>query len=223
MAPNLNENVVNRLGQLVEQGNRIAFATEPGQSADDGEIGAIAGWAGAIKNLIEIIVPANNAYRELIGEMLHWLRNSNYRDVDRVRQILSLIDHLAVDIDLGLVARIEDRVSAQTFDDFLDHADEYVILNRHKEAGVIAGVVFEDTVKRIAVNAGATETSGKVDQIISFLVSKGLLTNIVAKRARAAAAVRSSSTHADWDAYTLEDVKAAITITRELISAHLDK
>ena len=36
--------------------------------------------------------------------------------------------------------------AAEAFDDFLDHAEAYLHGGRKMEAGVIAGVVFEDTI-----------------------------------------------------------------------------
>jgi len=41
------------------------------------------------------------------------------------------------------------KIRAETFDDFLDHAVFYAKKGRKMEAGVIAGVVFEDTIRRI--------------------------------------------------------------------------
>jgi hypothetical protein len=41
------------------------------------------------------------------------------------------------------------------------------------------------------------------------------------KRAKAAAHVRTKATHADWDEFTADDVRAAIKFTREFIAKHL--
>jgi hypothetical protein len=47
------------------------------------------------------------------------------------------------------------------------------------------------------------------------------VTALEAKRARAAAGLRTSAAHARWEEIKLGDVDPVIQFTRELISAHL--
>ncbi|MDL1969488.1 MAG: hypothetical protein LWW94_00670 [Candidatus Desulfofervidaceae bacterium] len=128
---------------------------------------------------------------------------------------------LLQDIESGLLASIEDQTRASVFDDFLDHAKEYLKHKRKNEAGVIAGVVFEDTLRRICRNAGITEKGKKLDILIDKLVKAGILTQVKAKWAKAAAHVRTKATHAQWDEFELEDVNTTISFTEELIRKHL--
>ena len=131
---------------------------------------------------------------------------------------IGVLKHLLLDIDAGLVATLVDRVRAEVFDDFLDHAEEYYKHGR-KEAGVIAGVVFEDALGQIAEKNGVADS--KVDTIITSLAKKQVFTDVKAKRARAAADVRTKATHAKWSEFDLSDVHNCIVFTRELISSHL--
>jgi hypothetical protein len=52
---------------------------------------------------------------------------------------------LLLDIDNGLLGDLGNKIRAETFDDSLDHAESYRQEHRKIEAGVIAGVVFEDS------------------------------------------------------------------------------
>jgi hypothetical protein len=47
------------------------------------------------------------------------------------------------------------------------------------------------------------------------------MTALKAKRARAAAGLRTSAAHARWDEIGLSDVAQVIELTKELIGAHL--
>ena len=85
---------------------------------------------------------------------------------------------------------------------------------------MIAGVVFEDTIRRIAQNNEIPVRD--LEAIINALVKRGVITATKAKRAKSAAHVRTKATHADWDAFDLKDVDDTINFTRELITAHLD-
>lgn len=90
------------------------------------------------------------------------------------------------------------------------------------EAGVISGVVFEDSLRRICRRNGIQEKGEKIDKLISDLVKADVLTQTKAKRARVAADVRTKATHAQWGEFDKNDVKTTIQITEELILNHLD-
>jgi len=122
----------------------------------------------------------------------------------------------------GLLNSIADRTRAQTFDSFLDHAREYLASRQKNEAGVIAGVVFEDTVRRIAITHGIDESGKKLDSIISALAADGVISGVTAKRCRAAAGVRTKATHAQWDEFDIGDVQATVAVTDELVLVKLD-
>ena len=48
------------------------------------------------------------------------------------------------------------------------------------------------------------------------------MTELKAKRARAAAGLRTSAAHARWEQIQLGDVNPVIEFTRELMAAHLE-
>ena len=53
------------------------------------------------------------------------------------------------------------------------------------------------------------------------LVKRDAITELKAKRASAAAGLRTSAAHAQWDQIDLGDVAPVIELTKELIGAHL--
>jgi hypothetical protein len=116
-----------------------------------------------------------------------------------------------------LLASIENQTRASVFDDFLDHAKDYAKNKLKNEAGVIVGVVFEDTLRTICRNASIEEKDNKLDFLINELVKAGIFAPIKAKRARVAAHVRTKATHAQWDEFELVDVNTTINFTEELI------
>jgi hypothetical protein len=138
---------------------------------------------------------------------------------EQISSMIGVLQSLLRDIDAGLTANLTDRVRAEVFDDFLDHAEAYFREGR-KECGVIAGVVFEDTLRRIAEKHD--EHDPKVDALISNLVKKQVFTAVKGKRARAAADVRTKATHVQWNEFDLSDVKDCISFTRELILNYLE-
>ena len=76
--------------------------------------------------------------------------------------------------------------------------------SRKMEAGVIAGVVFEDTVRRIYRNKIADDDKGKeLEELINALKRNGVITGQQSKQAKLAAHVRNKATHAQWDQFIL--------------------
>jgi hypothetical protein len=139
-----------------------------------------------------------------------------------VGEITAVLMNLRADLQGGLLSSIVDQTRAEVFDSFLDHARAYLAENRKNEAGVISGVVFEDTCRRIARNHGVDEASKNLDGVISALVANGVVSSVMAKRARVAAHVRTKATHAQWDEFDTGAVEATIAVTDELVLQNLD-
>ncbi len=134
----------------------------------------------------------------------------------------ALLKGLVSDAKAGLISSIADHARAETFDDFLDHADFYANEGRKNEAGIIAGVVFEDSLRRFCRKLGEPEKGMKLDDLITTLTKRGELTAVKAKRARVAAHVRTKASHAQWEEFELNDVEAATEFAREFIASKLD-
>ena len=69
----------------------------------------------------------------------------------------AMLTRLLEEIQGGLLTTIENHAIAVAFDDFLDHNAKYLKRGRKDEAAVIAGIVFEDTIRRICRVLGVAE------------------------------------------------------------------
>jgi hypothetical protein len=124
------------------------------------------------------------------------------------------------DLDAGLIGSIQSRSQGEVFDEFLDHAREYVKLGMQNEAAVIAGVVFEDTLRKLYSMKMAKSDRPKLDQIISELATNGALSPLRAKQARVGAHVRTKATHADWADIDMPAVEQTIRLVDEILNQH---
>jgi hypothetical protein len=68
---------------------------------------------------------------------------------------------------------------------------------------------------------GVPEDGVALDTLITELTKREVLTALKAKRARAAAGLRTSAAHPRWEEIQLSDVKPVIEFTRELMAEHL--
>ena len=210
-----------RLNELIARSRALSRGDENGQCTSQGQTTECSAWLTTAQNAVHLIVSDPNApYRaktDKIASAHHgWVIN------EAVAELGSVLKALMKDIDDGLLASVANQARAETFDDFLDHAQAYLASNRKNEGGVIAGVVFEDTIRQICRKEGIPEKGEKLDGLISALAARGDLSAVKAKRARVAAHVRTKASHAQWDEFGLEDVAATIAFAREIIEEELD-
>lgn len=202
-------------------GLRLSHGDEHGQAFDDQQLQECSAWLTAAQNAIYLIVETpNSPYRKKIDRIAD--ENHGWRINAAVGELTVVLRNLLADAEAGLLSSIADQARAETFDEFLDHSASYLEDGRKNEAGVISGVVFEDTLRRICRKENLEEKGIKLDVLISELANRGELSAVKAKRARAAAHVRTKASHAQWDEFELEDVRATIEFTRELIVSKLD-
>jgi hypothetical protein len=204
--------VQERIEGLIAEVNEVAFHAD---------ISRQTAWLTAAQNAVQLVcTSSSNPYREHAQRIFDRSRSSVL--IDRlVSDMAAMLKRVLRDIEDGLLTTIENRAIAVTFDDFLGHGAEYLKYGRKDPAAVIAGIVFEDTIRRICRVLGVTENGVALDTLITELTKQNVLTALKAKRARAAAGLRTSAAHARWEEIELGDVGPVIELTRELIAANL--
>jgi hypothetical protein len=169
-----------KIAQLIERAD--VFADRPTGGRDERWLADGHAWLTEAINVVELALPdRTQVYR------LH-ITNAIFGTViERVLRVASTLRSLLADVDAGLVGTITNKVRAKTFDNFLDHAVEYRNENRKVEAGVIAGVVFEDTMRKIYADKVHSVARPELEQVIIELTKRGVITEEQAKQARVAA------------------------------------
>jgi len=212
-----------RLGQLLSVSAALSAGdNKHGQVTSEQQRHDCSAWLVSAQNVVCLVCESPTAPYRVKADRLATAQHG-WRINDAVGEMASILRSLLTDADVGLLSSVADRARAKTFDDFLDHGEAYVNEGRKNESGVIAGVVFEDSLRQVCRKVGIPDKDVKLDKLISDLSEKGELTGIQAKRARAAAGVRTKATHAQWDEVNIEDVRATIVFTRELIESKLDR
>lgn len=212
---------IRRLQALILDANGLRIGNDRGQLRSEEHRQRCSGWMASAENLVVLLCPnPESAYRRRIDQILS--HGADWTAHNYVGELAAVLTSLAADAKEGLVTSIENRARAETFDNFLDHAEAYCQDNRKYESGAIAGVVFEDAVRRVCRNRAINEKGIRLEDLISALARTDVLSATKAKRARVAAHVRTKATHAQWDEFDIKDVRATIDFTRELIAAELD-
>lgn len=102
---------------------------------------------------------------------MRWTRKIELAmSIPTVRQklltIAAMLQSMLADVDAGLAATLANAIRAETFDNFLDHAVAYQKESRKNEAGVIAAVVFENTMRKIYADKIDKLSKHELEQVI---------------------------------------------------------
>ena len=210
----IEDNIRRKIQDLVERSRALVGADD--MARDIHHVAQCKGWITEALNVTELAVPMpKNAYR------VHIEMAGGGTTLQRVASIGEMLRALLSDIDAGLLGHLGNKIRAETFDDFLDHAEFYVKERRKMEAGVIAGVVFEDTIRRVFRDKIADDKGQPLEDLINALAKQNVITGQQSKQSKVAAHVRTKATHAQWDEFDLEGVKDTIQITKLFLREHL--
>jgi hypothetical protein len=139
------------------------------------------GWLTEALNVIELAIPIeSHPYRRRIRGIVEGLGAPS----QKVGYIAECLRAFLPDINEGLIGSFGNKVRAETFDDFLDYADDYRQKDEKQAAGVLAGVVFEDTIRRICRDKNITDKGEGLEKLINALASKMIITGQQSKQAK---------------------------------------
>lgn len=147
--------------------------------------------------------------------------NSSRSNRITITTLLEILRNVKEEIKGGFFSTVVSQIQAGVFDDFIEHADAFLKAGRKNEAGAIAGVTFEDTIRKLCTKQGIPEKSRKLDELISELTRSKIINDLEAKRARVAAHVRTKATHAQWDEFDADAVSEVIGFLRNSLLLRL--
>lgn len=182
------------------------------------------GWLTASADLLSKLVSDDG--NVFVVQFNHLVRNSNYTNQNAhhdCRAALSIMKRLMTAFENGTMGNLKFKFQAETFDDFLSHAEEYLKINKKMESGVIAGIVFEDTIRKIAKKLDIENDGKALETLINALKTGNHIEKTKASRCRVASTVRGTAAHANWDELDIGAVRDTIALTRELLGEFLEK
>lgn len=178
-------------------------------------------WFTSVANVISVSTPPDSVYCAQMNSILIHPDLQKGLPSILVRKMFGILEALASDIEAGLLNRFEYIVLGSSFDSFLDHAEDFHQAGKKQEAAVLAGVVLEDAVRRIAEKNGLKGNGPSLESLVDELVKLGVVTPVKAKRIKSYAGTRNRALHANWDAFDLADVGEMISGVREIIDHFL--
>ncbi len=178
-------------------------------------------WITSAANIVSFTTLPGSYFREELERITKSGELASGAPWALIQKMHGLLHSLKEEAEHGLLRRLEDVVMATAFDDFLDHAEAFHRANKAREAGVLAAIVLEDTIKRIAAKNSVNGAGLTLEPLVDALVKASVFTPVKAKRVKAYAGVRNPALHAEWDKFDIRDAGELISGTRELIEHFL--
>ena len=222
----MKEDITKRFEELFTEGNElIAFVNQISGGTNyyiKHEYGTLAtSWLSSVANLVSIISSNNSTIHSSMAQnILNNLHTFPAVPKEKVRAMFGVLDSARKEWNNGLLTKIEYIYAAESFDDFLDHANEYYKAGKVIESSVLASAVLEDTMKKIAIKHSINPKQ-TLDPLVDEFVKNNICSKITAKKIKASAGVRNSALHANWSDIKINDVEDMIRLVRELISDFL--
>lgn len=223
----LTPDLLKRIDALLERGGVLMSRRRhqgqygPEYWVDAALIPDVQAWMTSSANLVSLTTAQGSYFPDELERITTSKELAGGAPWALVQKMHGLLSALKDEAAHGLLRRLEDVVVATAFDDFLDHAEAFHRANKAREAGVLAAIVLEDTIKRIAAKNNVSGSGLTLEPLIDALVKAGVFTAVKAKRVKAYAGVRNPALHAEWDKFDIRDAGELISGTRELIEHFL--
>jgi hypothetical protein len=204
-----------RFQELIQEGRQWAgrVASSNGYYVDN----AAFGWLTSAANLVETVTQGRGTYAAQAQELLKHEHLRIGVPTQCVVKMGAILTTLQTDWAKGLVREIEYLISAENFDAFLDHAEKFHKGGQERESGVLASIVFEDAIRKLAKKHGMNPNA-EVELLIDEIAKTNAMTPVMARRLKGGpAALRNKALHAKWKEFNIKDVGEAIRTTRELL------
>jgi hypothetical protein len=218
----IDEKIQNRLVELLKQGDAVlATRRSPpanviGPDSIDHQLAFQ--WSTSAQSLLtRVFGPDSQHYKNFtlhVGK--DWL---GFSDAYRAQGVLKAAQD---DYANGQLVELRKLVEAEVFDDFLEQAEHLLSSGYYQPAGVIAGCVLEDGLRKLCGKRGIPITDRpKLDTMNAELAKAGVYNKLVQKRITTIADLRNKAAHGEWTAFGEEDVKEMVSAVRRFMEEFL--
>ena len=153
---------------------------------------------------------------------------SNFRTkYDTCRGYVSDVDALKgifraakADFDGGYLFSVETAISGEIFGDFISLAKAALHEGSKDVAAVLACAALEDALKRYAGLNGLDVSDKVMQEVVSAIKTKGLVTGAQKSLLDAMPKIRDYAMHANWEKITPQDVGSVIGFVEQFLLTH---
>lgn len=201
---------VDRLRELIDEGQKIAKLEKPLHGSSmlrfQGEDKSLVfGWLTKSRNILEIALGAQSPHIRHFDAVIPQNGLTYVNSSHEIHPFVGVLSSALSDLEDGFLIGQEFIIAGEVFDSILEQAKHFVQNNYKDPAAVLARVVLEDALKRIARIEGVDENQ-KASVINDELKKKGRFSQPQWRFIQGWLDIGNSATHGKFDQYTQDDV-----------------
>jgi hypothetical protein len=173
-------------------------------------------WATSVMNLIKGVFGETSPHYENI-QMAYSECNGHERYVEGIKGIFKAAK---ADFDGSYLFNLQASVSGEIFGDFVSLAKAILQENFKDVAAVLACAALEDALKRYADLNGLDVNNKVMQEVVSAIKSKGLVTGAQKTLLDSMPKIRDYAMHANWEKITSQDVGSVIGFVEQFLLTH---
>lgn len=174
-------------------------------------------------------------YNAIITECYQFLSHihaGNHPDIQRTNRAINgeslhhleviegIFCGLRVNLQNGLLDSLARQISVDLKSDFLEAARELLEENQKDPAAVLACIVLEDTLKRLAKKNGIDADSSEMSVAANSLLAKKVIEKSTNQSIQGFKNLRNAALHAQWSEVSAESVNLLLAFLPTFIEKH---
>jgi hypothetical protein len=215
----LTEQILSRIEQLIEKGQRVLATHTPNPPGVIGfptlNAGAFAEWKSGAESFIANLVGKEHVYSKNFEKVKDGYQNHVEAGVGILRAVRE-------DVAGGYLSKVKTLVAAEVFTDFLEMA-EHLLEAAYKDAAAsLMGAVLEDGLRRVCERHEiAVKAKDDITSLNGKLADTDVYNRLMQKRVQVWSEIRNKADHAQFSEYTLSNVKEMLEGVRQLLTDYL--
>jgi hypothetical protein len=211
----INELISRRFAELEKGMDRLQIIRERGEMSSV-ESGPWHEWATSAASLLEGVLGADSVHARHFRAAYDGV-NQWGGSLDRVKGVFRAAK---ADYDGGYVFGLEKVLSGEIIFDFVALAKVALQEGNKDVAAVLASAALEDALKRYARQIGLDVDDRVMQEVVSALKSKGLVSGAQKSLLETMPKLRDYAMHANWDKLTHADVGSIIGFVEPFLIGH---
>ncbi|MDX1914816.1 MAG: hypothetical protein SFU55_04460 [Methylophilus sp.] len=202
-----------RFSELEIQLEKLPFTPNNGMLGTHVPSGVWQQWATSAQNLILTVFRENSPH---YSNFLTAFKNCGGYDYD-INVLKGVFLSAKEDFEGGYVFNVDLQISGEIFGDFIGMAKHALSENHVEVAAVLACAALEDTLKRFATNNGLSVSEKSMQEVVSALKSKGLVSGAQKTLLDSMPKIRDFAMHANWEKLSAPDVSSVIGFVEQFL------
>lgn len=204
-----------RLRELIEEGNKLVAVARSSQHGIVQDRALLHSWLAKVRNIVETVFGSNSPQYKIYEQLAKF----GFEQSSQISALVGLLTGALDDLEHGYLMGQEFIIAAEVFDSVLEQA-KHLNQTGHKDpAAVLARVILEDSLKRLAREESIDDTL-KATRINDELKKVGKYTQHQWRLIQSWLDIGNAAAHGNFSDYSQENVERLIEDIERFLAAH---